>query len=105
MATTPSAALATKTNFVTSKAKNLKAYLLGFAPNAEAQAMMDGFDESQIIPTIMTKLVPMAVLCQLDKVVDAVMETLTVPENQVPEVRAKIMAYLRCFVDVMVGST
>ena len=67
--------------------------------------MLDGFDESQIIPTIMTKLVPMAVLCQLDKVVDAVMETLTVPPNQVPEVRAKIMAYLRCFVDVMVGST
>ena len=98
------AALQTKLNFMLSKGRNFKAYLMGFAPNAEAQALLDGFEEKEIMATIMTRLVPLSVLCQMDKAVDAIMECLTVPANQVAEVRAKVLAYLTMFVTVSISS-
>ena len=89
-----------KTEFLAEKAKNLRTLLAGFAPDAEASKWMSAFDEKLLLPTILLYLVPLHKAGKLEATAMEVLKHLTIPEDRVPDIRARMIKYFQCFVEV-----
>ena len=87
--------------FMMSKVTNFRSWLQTMKPSDEAQAMINGFNELLILPTILAHLLPASKQGRLGEVANQVFASLTeVPEGKEEEVKIKIQRYLQCFVDV-----
>ena len=92
--------MTTKVEFLTAKAKNLRTLLEGFTPDDVAKKWLSAFDEKLILPTILLYLVPIQKAGKLEATAQEVLSHLTIPEDKIPDIRAKVGKYLLCFCDV-----
>lgn len=90
-----------KSVFLLSKAKNFKAFILQYNPDADIQQWLSSFNETMLIPSIMTMLVPLSKLNKLSETADQVLAKMEVPDNQKSEVRDKMIKYFNMFCEIV----
>lgn len=93
--------MSSKQDFLEAKAENFKKYLYQFEPSDKVKDYVAGFSRDQLIPTIATKIVPLVSMNATETGADALLAELTVPDDKVAEVKAKILAYINMFATVL----
>lgn len=93
----------TKQEFLEEKATNFRNYLMQFQPSEEVVTYADSFSKESLIPTILTKLVPIVSTNSQDSVADSLLEKLIVKEEQKQTVKEKILAYFNCFYSIVMN--
>jgi len=91
----------TKVSFILEKAKNFKAYLSEYSPDASIQPYIDGFDEKMVVPTIITAVVPIVKAGKTESAVLDLMKKLKVPDEKHEEVKTKLIRYMEMFYKVV----
>ena len=92
-----------KIPFLETKAKNFKALLLKYNPDATVMDLIENFKPSSLISTILTYVVPIIASGTLDASVCEMMTHLTVPTDEQKEVKAKLKLYLVMFNEVVLA--
>jgi hypothetical protein len=93
--------MASKQEFLEAKGENFKKFLLGLEPNDASKEFLEKFDKKQLIPTILTQLVPLVSAGLHKKIVAEIVKGLVIPEGKEEEVEKKILAYFHMFCDVV----
>jgi hypothetical protein len=95
--------MSSKQEFLEAKAENFKKFLLQYEPNDASKELMDNFDKTKLVPTILTQLVPLVNAGLHTKIVAEITKGLTIPEGKEKEVESKILKYFEMFCDVVVN--
>ena len=77
--------------FLQEKANNFRVYV---KEHAKLPVDLDQYKDDQLIPFVLTHLIPLYATGMLSTAVDKVAETVG---NQDPEFKAKVVRYLQCF--------
>lgn len=93
----------TKNEFLLSKAKNFRAYISDFSPAPEIQQYLEKFDESYLVPTILTVVVPIVEANKTEGAVEDLMKKLSVPDDKKQEVKTKLIRYLDMFATIVLS--
>jgi hypothetical protein len=96
-------ATVSKQDFLESKAVNFKKFLFEYEPSDKIKEFIDSFQAEQLIPTILTRVVPLVSAGAQEATADQLLAELTVPEAKVGEVRAKLIAYFNMFSKVVMS--
>jgi hypothetical protein len=86
-------------DFLTEKAENFRAFLLGQTPDQEMAARIEGFRSDQVWVTLTTVFLPAVSTLGKDGVVNEFMAHLSPTDKAA--VRAKILRYVDCFYEVL----
>ena len=81
-------------DFVKTKANNFRAFLKQHSTNPESDALIATYTEDQLVPLVMTYLMPLYATGQLDVAVKSVVEQF---KNETPEFADKVRRYFECF--------
>ena len=92
-----------KQDFLESKAVNFKKFLFEYEPSDKIKEFIDSFQADSLIPTILTRVVPLVSAGAQEATADQLLEELIVPEEKKEEVRAKIVAYLNMFSKIVMS--
>ena len=95
--------MSSKQLFLETKAENFKNYINGFSPSDSVKSYIEGFNNDQLIPTIVAKLVPVATMGGFDSVAEKFINELVIPEGQKAIVKNKIIAYMDMFVNLVLS--
>lgn len=88
-------------SFLVEKAQNFRAYLSEMKPSETANALIAGFSDTMLLPTIMVHLVPHWKAGTLPGLVQQILDNLTaIPEGQREAVEKKVTRYLEMFCEV-----
>ena len=85
--------------FLTAKAENFRAFLLGQSPDEDLTARIEGFQSEQLWATLTMVLAPAVLTMGKDGVVNEMMAHLT-PTDPVA-VKSKLARYVDCFYEVL----
>ena len=86
-------------DFLTEKAENFRAFLLGHSPDAELAARIDGFRPDQLWTTLTTLFLPAVATIGIEGVANEMLSHLTPADPAA--VRDKTTRYLTCFYEVL----
>lgn len=93
--------MTSKQEFLEAKAQNFKKYLLSFEPNEQAKEIMEKFDTKNIIPIILTQLLPLVSAGLHTSTVSEIVTGLKIPDGKEDEVKSKIVKYFEMFCEVV----
>jgi energy-converting hydrogenase Eha subunit H len=89
----------TKEQFLIQKGKNFKEFILKYKPDADVLQYMEKFNETNILSSIVTLLVPIK-LTGNEVAVNELLSKLTIPANEVAQVKDKVQRYFEMFIAI-----
>jgi energy-converting hydrogenase Eha subunit H len=89
----------TKEQFLIQKGKNFKEFILKYKPDADVLQYMEKFNETNILSSIITLLVPIK-LTGNEVAVNELLSKLTIPANEVAQVKDKVQRYFEMFIAI-----
>jgi len=96
--------MSTKQDFLVGKAHNFKEYVLKYKPQSAMLSLLEGFNESMLIPTIAAVVVPIVKAGKQEAAVRDFMAKLDVPEQETAAVAEKLVRYLNMFSEVLLAT-
>ena len=91
----------TKEAFLIQKGKNFKEYILKYSPTEDVLQYMEKFNEQNLFSSIMTLLIPIKATGTADMVITELMGKLTIPPDEMNDVKVKIGRYFDMFTEIM----
>jgi hypothetical protein len=91
----------TASAFIIEKAKNFRDYIHSLQPDESIKEVISGFNESVVIPTVATIVVPIVRAGKTEEAVLDLMKKLTVPDDKKDEVKKKLCRYMEMFATVL----
>lgn len=89
----------TKEQFLIQKGKNFKEFILKYNPDADVLQYMEKFNETNILSSIITLLVPIK-LTGNEVAVNELLSKMTIPANEVAQVKDKVQRYFEMFIAI-----
>jgi energy-converting hydrogenase Eha subunit H len=89
----------TKEQFLIQKGKNFKEFILKYKPDADVLQYMEKFNETNILSSIITLLVPIK-LTGNEVAVNELLSKLTIPATEVAVVKDKVQRYFEMFIAI-----
>ena len=89
----------TKEQFLIQKGKNFKEFILKYKPDADVLQYMEKFNETNILSSIITLLVPIK-LTGNEVAVNELLSKMTIPANEVAVVKDKVQRYFEMFIAI-----
>jgi len=89
----------TKEQFLIQKGKNFKEFILKYKPDNDVLQYMEKFNETNILSSIITLLVPIK-LTGNEVAVNELLSKLTIPANEVAQVKDKVQRYFEMFIAI-----
>jgi hypothetical protein len=89
----------TKEQFLIQKGKNFKEFILKYKPDADVLQYMEKFNETNILSSIITLLVPIK-LTGNEVAVNELLSKMTIPANEVAQVKDKVQRYFEMFIAI-----
>ncbi len=85
-----------KVEFLKQKASNFRRYIVENSKAPETEAFLNQYQEDNVVGLIMTHLLPLQAVGQLELAVNQICEAC---QNEAPEFREKVGRYLQCFIE------
>jgi hypothetical protein len=89
----------TKEQFLIQKGKNFKEFILKYKPDADVLQYMEKFNETNILSSIITLLVPIK-LTGNEVAVNELLSKMIIPANEVAVVKDKVQRYFEMFIAI-----
>ena len=89
----------TKEQFLIQKGKNFKEFILKYKPDADVLQYMEKFNETNILSSIITLLVPIK-LTGNEVAVNELLSKMTIPANEVAVLKDKVQRYFEMFIAI-----